>query len=137
LDIHAPGSYQIQAAISALHARARTPGATDWSQIAALYRELDRMAPSPIVRLNGAVAVGMAHGPLAGLTSLERLHLADELDRYFPYHAARADLLRRAGYLDEARASYASALELCQNRAERAFFSRRLVEISRDLAAAD
>lgn len=125
-----PGPYQIQAAIAALHAAAATPADTDWPQIAALYGELWRRAPSPVVALNRAVAVGMARGPLAGLALLQAPELAEALDNYHWYHAAVADFLRRAGYREAARACYVRALALCQNRAERAFLSRRISELS-------
>ncbi|HEX9070151.1 MAG TPA: RNA polymerase sigma factor [Ktedonobacterales bacterium] len=123
------GPYQIQAAISALHLEAATPAETDWPQIAALYRILQRMDPSPVVELNRAVAVAMADGPLAGLALLDRPELASALADYHLYHAARADLLRRAGKLAEASAAYRRALPLCQNERERAFLSRRITEV--------
>lgn len=129
LALRRPGPYQIQAAIAALHARASGPAQTDWPQIAALYDELYRRAPSPVVELNRAVAAGMARGPLAGLALLERPQLAEALDGYHWYHAAVADFLRRAGYHAEARAAYVRALSLCENRAEQAFLSRRIAEV--------
>jgi RNA polymerase sigma-70 factor (ECF subfamily) len=125
-----PGPYQVQAAISALHARAATAAATDWVQIKALYVELARLAPSPIVALNHAVAIGMAHGPIAGLMALDQHRLEAELGHYHWFQAARADLLRRAGYFPEAQAAYTQALALCENRAERAFLTRRLAQVS-------
>jgi RNA polymerase sigma-70 factor (ECF subfamily) len=125
-----PGPYQVQAAISALHAQARRPEDTDWAQIAALYGELLRMMPSPVVELNMAVAVAMADGPLRGLALLNRLELELALRDYYLFHAARADLLRRAGRMDEAGFSYSQALHLCQNERERAFLRRRLAEVS-------
>lgn len=130
LALHRPGPYQIQAAISALHAQAATPGETDWKQIAALYGELARLTPSPVVELNRAVALGMAHGPLYGLMALDQCQLEEELGNYHLYHAARADLLRRAGYAVEAQAAYRRAHALCQNRVERAFLSKRLAELA-------
>jgi RNA polymerase sigma-70 factor (ECF subfamily) len=129
LALRRPGPYQIQAAIAALHAGARTAADTDWPQIAALYEELLHRAPSPVVALNRAVAVGMARGPLAGLALLQRAELAEALDGYHWYHAAVADFLRRAGYREQARAAYTLALALCENRAERAFLSRRIEEM--------
>jgi RNA polymerase sigma-70 factor (ECF subfamily) len=128
-----PGPYQLQAAISALHAQAATAADTDWRQIKALYGELARLTPSPIVELNKAVAIGMAHGPMAGLMALDQQGLDEHLGAYHWFHAARADLLRRAGYFAEAAAAYTRALELCENRAERAFLARRLVEVSHSL----
>jgi len=132
LALRRPGPYQTQAAISALHAQARHAAETDWRQIALLYAALARMAPSPIVELNQAVAVAMVAGPANGLALLDRLQLGEALAHYHLYHAARADLLRRAGRADEATASYAQALALCQNSIERRFLQRRL----RELAAA-
>jgi RNA polymerase sigma-70 factor, ECF subfamily len=130
LALHQPGPYQLQAAINALHAQAARPEETDWRQIVALYQELARQTPSPVVELNRAVAIGMAYGPLSGLMTLDKLQLDKSLGDYHLFHAARADLLRRAGYSAEARAAYAQALALCQNRAERSLLSRRLVELN-------
>lgn len=127
-----PGPFQLQAAISALHAEAATAAETDWAQIVALYWELERRLPSPVVALNRAVAVGMAQGPLAGLMALDQLRLDDALSDYHWYHAARADLLRRAGYAHEAHAAYERALALCHNQAERRFLTRRLAEVATD-----
>jgi RNA polymerase sigma-70 factor (ECF subfamily) len=129
LRMRRPGPYQVQAAISALHAQAKRTGDTDWAQIAALYRELLRMRPSSVVELNRAVAIAMAENPLAGLTLLDRPGLGEELDEYYPFHAARADLLRRAGRLSDAGRAYAQALGLCHNKRERAFLLRRLAEV--------
>jgi RNA polymerase sigma-70 factor (ECF subfamily) len=124
------GPYQIQAAISALHAQAKRSEDTDWTQIAALYRGLLRMTPSPVIELNRVVAVAMADGPLRGLALLDRPELGQALRDYHLFHAARADLLRRAGRLDEAGRAYAQALSLCSNERERAFLQRRLTEVS-------
>jgi RNA polymerase sigma-70 factor (ECF subfamily) len=124
LEQHAPGPYQLQAATAALHARAPRPEDTDWPQIAGLYAALAATAPSPVVELNRAVAVAMADGPGAGLPMLE--DLADELEAYHLFHAARADLLRRLERSDEAAAAYRRALELATNPTERAFLQRRL-----------
>jgi len=134
LAMHRPGPYQIHAAISALHAEAPTPEETDWQQIALLYARLADMTPSPVVELNQAVAVAMAEGPDAGLEMLDRLRLGEALAHYYLYHAARADLLRRAGRTEEAAASYREALSLCQNRIERRFLQRRLTELAARLA---
>ena len=133
LRMRQPGPYQIQAAISALHAEAPTPDETDWQQIALLYARLARMTPSPVVELNAAVAVAMADGADAGLEALDRLRLDEALAHYHLYHAARADLLRRAGRFAEAAASYHEALTLCQNRIERRFLQRRLAELAAQL----
>ncbi|HEY1388583.1 MAG TPA: RNA polymerase sigma factor [Ktedonobacterales bacterium] len=134
LALRRPGPYQIQAAISALHAEAPTPAETDWQQIALLYARLAHMTPSPVVELNQAVAVAMAEGPDAGLEMLDRLRLGEALAHYYLYHAARADLLRRAGRVEEATASYREALSLCQNRIERRFLQRRLAELAARLS---
>ncbi len=125
LALRVPGTYQVQAAIAALHAQAEQPEATDWQQIVALYCELARLQPSPIVDLNRAVAVAMAEGPAAGLTLLEDL----PLERYQWFHSARADLLRRQGRRDAARAAYERALDLATNEAERAFLTKRIDEL--------
>lgn len=125
-----PGPYQLQAAISAVHAEAATAAETDWPQIAALYARLVALDPSPVIQLNHAVAIGMARGPLAGLMALESLQLDGHLKDYHWFHSARADLFRRAGYFAEAKAAYARAFALCHNRAERAYLSRRLAEVS-------
>ena len=125
-----PGPYQIQAAISALHAQAERAEDTDWPQIAALYHELMKMTPSPVIELNRAVALAMADGPLKGLKLLDQPVLKQELSDYYLFHAARADLLRRVGRLNDAGDAYSLALNLCQNERERAFLRRRLVEVS-------
>jgi RNA polymerase sigma-70 factor (ECF subfamily) len=129
MAMHQPGPYQTQAAISALHAQAQRPEDTDWSQIAVLYYVLYEMNPSPIVELNRAVAVAMAEGINRGLILLDRLEDSRELNDYYLFHAARADLLRRSGWLDEALIAYRRALELCQNAIERSFLARRLAEV--------
>ena len=129
LRMRRPGPYQVQAAISALHAQARHPEDTDWTQIAALYGELLRMTPSPVIELNRAAAVAMADGPLRGLALLDRRELEKALRDYYLFHAARADLLRRAGRLNEASVAYNLALGLCQNERERVFLRRRLAEV--------
>ncbi len=130
LQLRRPGPYQVQAAISALHAQAARSEETDWQQIALLYARLAQMTPSPVVELNQAVAVAMAEGPRRGLELLDRLGLGEVLQHYYLYHAARADLLRRADQTDEAIASYRRALELCQNEIERRFLQRRLSELA-------
>jgi RNA polymerase sigma-70 factor (ECF subfamily) len=127
LAVGAPGPYQVQAAISALHVEAASPQSTDWPQIAALYASLASMAPSLVVEVNRAVAEAMAWGPAAGLRRL--LALGGQADRFYPYHAARADLLRRAGEREAAADAYAQALALCGNGAERAYLQRRLGEL--------
>jgi RNA polymerase sigma-70 factor (ECF subfamily) len=124
-----PGPYQIQAAIAALHASAPRAVETDWPQIAALYSDLSRLTRSPVVELNRAVAVAMAHGPEHGLEIVERLNMSGELDGYKLLHATRADLLRRLGRVDEAAGAYERALEQTSNRTEREFLERRLAEV--------
>jgi RNA polymerase sigma-70 factor (ECF subfamily) len=122
-----PGSYQIQAAISALHAEASTAEDTDWQQIAALYGALLRFSPSMVVQVNHAVAMAMAWGVNEGLDLL--LRLEDEADGFYPYHAARADLLRRTGQHEASADAYERAIALCSNSAERAYLQRRLDEL--------
>lgn len=129
LTLRTPGPYQVQAAISALHAEASTAEATDWLQISLLYNTLAKMTPSMVVEVNRAVAVAMAQGAPAGLQLL--LRLAKQADSFYPYHAARADLLRRTNQCEAAADAYARALELCSNSAERAYLQRRLDEISK------
>jgi RNA polymerase sigma-70 factor (ECF subfamily) len=124
-----PGPYQIQAAVAAVHAEAARPEDTDWSEIAALYGELERRMPTPVVQLNRAAAVAMADGPLAGLMLLDQMKLDAALDNYYLFHATRADLLRRLGMNDDALAQYRRALALCQNESERAFLERRITEV--------
>jgi RNA polymerase sigma-70 factor, ECF subfamily len=126
VEIRRPGPYQVQAAIAALHARAPRPEDTDWPQIATLYRGLKAMWPSPVIELNRAVAVAMADGPDAGLALMDPL--ANELDRYHLFHAARADLLRRSGRTVEADAAYRKALALVTNPVERRYLMQRLLE---------
>jgi RNA polymerase sigma-70 factor (ECF subfamily) len=121
------GPYALQAAIAALHAGAPSAAATDWRQIAVLYRELLRTRPSPVVALNRAVAVAEAEGAAAGLALLAQIGGA--LDGYHLFHAARADLLRREGRRGEAAAAYRRALELARTEPERAFLTRRLAEL--------
>ncbi len=131
MELHTPGPYQIQAAISALHAQAKTFTETDWTQIAALYGQLALTQKTPVVDLNYAVALGMARGPLIGLMVMENLQLGDALQEYHLYHAARADLLRRAGDYDAARRAYQDALKLAQTRAERAFLQQRIKSLEK------
>jgi RNA polymerase sigma-70 factor, ECF subfamily len=116
-----PGVYQLQAAISAVHSEAATGAGTDWNQVVALYDQLLTIAPTPVVALNRAVAVAELAGPQAGLDAISGL----DLDGYHPYHATRADLLRRLGRTEEAAAAYATAARLTTNTTERAFLERR------------
>jgi len=123
------GPYQLQAAIAALHGEAESPEATDWPQIAALYGELARIHPSPVVQLNGAVAIGMSEGPRRGLALIDELGVVGELDRYHLFHAARADMLRRLGSFEAAADAYRRALALMANGVERAYLERRLAAL--------
>ena len=121
-----PGPYQVQAAIAALHAGAARAEETDWAQISGLYGALLRYLPTPVVELNAAVAMAMARGPEEGLQWMDRISTREELAGYYLLPAARADLLRRAGRLEEARVAYAAALVLVRNPAERVYLERRL-----------
>jgi len=124
LALKDPGPYQVQAAISSLHAEAPTAEATDWHTIAALYKTLAMMTPSLVVEVNRAVAVAMAEGPQEGLRILEGL--GDRAKGYYPFHVVRADLLRRSGQLEQAIESYERAIALCDNPAERSHLQRQL-----------
>jgi RNA polymerase sigma-70 factor (ECF subfamily) len=119
----APGRYQILAAINAVHTSARDASETDWSQVVALYDQLVRLDPSPIVALNRAIAVAELDGPEVALATVDRL--GDDLAGYHAYHATRADLLRRLGRSQESRAAYDKAIELAGNTAETAYLTRR------------
>jgi RNA polymerase sigma-70 factor (ECF subfamily) len=123
LRAKAVGPYQLQAAIAALHGQARDSQATDWRQIAALYRVLERIEPTPVVRLNRAVAVAMGEGLEEGLAMMNSI---PDLNSYYLFHSARADLLRRLGRDAEAAAAYRSAISLASNQVEIAFLTRRL-----------
>ncbi len=123
------GPYTIQAAIGALHAEASTPRATDWNEIVGLYDVLLRMDPTPVVALNRAVALAMRDGPAAGLGIIDDLLARGELKEYRLAHAARADLLRRLGRANEARAAYQRALALTRQEPERRFLERRIGEL--------
>jgi RNA polymerase sigma-70 factor (ECF subfamily) len=129
MTLYDPGPYQVQAAISALHAEAQTPEDTDWDQIAELYKSLSIMTnASVVVEVNRAVAVSMAVDPQAGLQIL--LGLESQADHFYPYHAARADMLRRSGQREAAADAYKRAIELCTNHAERNYLQQRLKEVS-------
>jgi len=125
------GPYTLQAAIAAVHAEAADAAATDWAQIVGLYDVLLRVEPSPIVALNRAVAVAMRDGPAAGLTLIDAILARGELADYRLAHAARADLCRRLGQTDDARASYERALALTRQEPERRFIERRLAELKK------
>jgi RNA polymerase sigma-70 factor (ECF subfamily) len=124
------GAYQLQAAIAAMHAQSASAANTDWAEIAALYGQLVRLTPTPVVALNHAVAVAMAHGLEEGLARIDRLGAAGPLLAYPLYHAARADLLRRLGRHKDALGSYTKALDLTANRVERAYLQRRVAEFA-------
>jgi RNA polymerase sigma-70 factor (ECF subfamily) len=127
LALRLPGSYQLQAAIAALH----TEDETDWAEIALLYARLVELEPSPVVRLNLAVAVALAHGTEEGLAIVDRI---EGLDDYYLLHSTRADFLRRLGRNDEAATAYERALALAPSEVERAFLHGRLVEGQRGRA---
>jgi RNA polymerase sigma-70 factor (ECF subfamily) len=122
-------AYTLQAAIAAVHADAKSFAATDWRQIVALYNQLLRIHPSPVVQLNRAVAIAMRDGPEAGLTLIDAVLEHGELANYYLAHSARADMCRRLGRIPEARASYEKALALAQQEPERRFLARRLEEL--------
>jgi RNA polymerase sigma-70 factor (ECF subfamily) len=119
------GAYTLQAAIAAVHAQAPSAAATDWPQIVALYDVLLKIDPSPIVELNRAAAVAMSHGPAAGLPLIDAILARGDLHDYYLAHSARADLCRRLGRTDEARAAYTRALALTRQDPERRFLERR------------
>jgi RNA polymerase sigma-70 factor (ECF subfamily) len=129
LRMRSPGSYQIQAAIAAVHAEAADAGATDWPQIEALYEELGRINASPVVMLNYGIAVAMARGIETGLRMIDELGRSGDLNDYHLYHAARADLLRRLQRNDDAASAYERALELATNEVERDYLKRRLESV--------
>jgi RNA polymerase sigma-70 factor (ECF subfamily) len=130
------GPYQLQAAIAAVHAQAKTAEETDWNQIAALYAVLARTTGSPVIALNHAVAVAMSRGFETGLELIEQIAAPRDLDSYYLYHAARADLLRRLRRKEEALAAYERALSLSANAVERRYLRRRMAELSNTSQAA-
>ena len=123
------GSYTLQAAIAAIHAEAKSAAATDWRQIVSLYDQLARIQPSPVVHLNRAVAVAMSDGLEAGLAQVDALLEHGELTNYYLAHSARADMCRRLGRTDEARAAYEKALALTQQEPERQFLRERIRQL--------
>ena len=123
------GPYTLQAAIAAVHAEAATADATDWAQIVGLYDVLARADQSPVIELNRAAAIAMRDGPAAGLAIVDAILARGDLDGYHLAHSARADLCRRLGRGDEARAAYQRALELAKQEPERRFLKRRLREL--------
>ena len=132
-----PGPYAVQASIAAVHCRATRAEDTDWTEILRLYDVLERLQPSPIVSLNRAVAVAMAHGPRPALAIMDRLAAEGGLDKYHLLHSARADLLRRSGFSAEAADAYARALALVSNNSERRFLERRLRDVQSLQAESD
>jgi RNA polymerase sigma-70 factor (ECF subfamily) len=129
LGLHQVGPYQLQAAIAAVHAEAKTPADTDWKQIAALYGGLARINPSPVVALNHAVAVAMSDGLEQGLALIDQLGASGELESYHLYHAARADILRRLGRREAAVEAYKKAADLAANQVEETYLRRRIAEL--------
>jgi RNA polymerase sigma-70 factor (ECF subfamily) len=127
----APGPYQLQAAIAAVHAQASTAEQTDWARIAALYDRLGKLTPSPVIALNHAVAVAMTAGAETGLALIDKIDGLDDLRRYHLLHAARADLLRRLDRREEAAAAYRRAHELADGPADRRFLAQRLRDLDR------
>ncbi len=125
------GPYALQAAIAACHARARVPAETDWARIASLYDALARLAPSPVVELNRAVAVAMAFGPAAGLELVDALHTERSLEAYHLLPSVRGDLLAKVGRFDEARAEFESAASLTRNARERTLLLERAAACAR------
>jgi RNA polymerase sigma-70 factor (ECF subfamily) len=129
------GSYQLQAAIAAVHCEAPNPAATDWPRIVTLYEELMRRSSSPVIALNHAAAVAMSDGPESGLRLIDEIGAGGTLDHYYLFHAARADLLRRLERFVEAHAAYATALSLTTNGVEQKYIQRRLAETTRQATA--
>src|SRR5437868_10664709 len=123
------GSYTLQAAIAAVHAEATSVAATDWRQIVTLYDHLLQIQPSPVVRLNRAVAIAMRDGPEAGLTHIDAVLEDGGLANYYLAHSARADMYRRLGRTAEARSSYEKALALTQQETERQFLQERIRQL--------
>jgi len=123
------GPYTVQAAIAAVHAQAAEPGATDWNEIVGLYDLLLRQDPNPVIELNRAVAVAMRDGPAAGVRLIDAILERGDLRDYRLAHSARAELCRRLGRIDEARASFERALRLTKQEPERRFLERRLAEL--------
>lgn len=124
-----PGAYQLQAAIGALHSEAKKPEQTDWEQIAGLYERLFALNPSPVIALNHAVAIAMTAGWEAGLKRIDVLGASGELDSYYLFHAARADLFRRLNRRKEAAEAYRKALALTTNGVEQEFLRKRLARM--------
>src|SRR6185436_145238 len=130
LRLQRVGSYQLQAAIAAVHAEAKTADETDWRQIVALYEELMRITSSPIVALNHAAAVAMAEGFEKGLALMDAVGADGALQNYYLFHASRADLLRRLHRFDEATVAYTTALSLTTNQVEQNYLRGRVFKMS-------
>ena len=128
------GAYQIQAAISAAHTAAATYEQTNWQEISMLYEKLYKYQPTPVVMLNGAVALSFAHGPAAGLAAIQQIDDDDSLAHYQPFYAAKADMLRRTGRIDEAMIYYRQAVELSGNDSEKRYLRARLERLAKTLA---
>lgn len=126
LRLGRPGAYQVQAAIAALHANAETAEQTDWNEISGLYKRLLELSPSPVVALNYAVALALSGGLEAGLNKIEELGKSSQLESYYLFHAARADILRRLGRREEAQLCYEQAIRLTENSVERSFLQRKI-----------
>jgi RNA polymerase sigma-70 factor (ECF subfamily) len=124
------GLYQVQAAIAAVHANADTAEQTDWTEIAALYKRLLELAPSPVIALNYAVALALSSGLEKGLEEIDKLGASASLESYHLFHGARAEVLRRMGRNKEAESSYRRAMDLTENAIERAFLARRIAGLS-------
>ncbi len=129
-----PGPYQVQAAISALHVEAEHPQDTDWTQIVELYTTLEAMQPTPVVRMNRAIAIAMAGDLALGLRLLDELDKEGDLSHYVSFHSARADLFRRQGDPGKALLAYRHAFDLSKNQVEQSFFRRRITELEGDLS---
>jgi RNA polymerase sigma-70 factor (ECF subfamily) len=127
-----PGPYQIQAAIAAVHAEARTPEDTDWHEVVTLYDRLAAVDPSPVVYLNRAVAVSMASGPESGLRLIDALGLSGNMDHYHLWHSARAALLRRLDEPAQAADAYRRALALATNPVDQRFLKGEIDRLEKD-----
>ena len=130
----APSPYVLQAEIAACHARARTPGETDWPRIVTLYAALAQLAPSPVVELNRAVALAMAFGPQAGLELIDTLMAEPSLENYHLLPSVRGDLLAKLGRFDEARPEFERAASLTRNARERELLRQRAAACARESA---
>lgn len=135
IDLPEAGPYVLQASIAAVHARAENYQATNWRLLVGLYTQLLRLTPSPVIRLNRAVAIAMSGRLHDGLNLIEKIATANDLTDYHPFHAARADILRRLGRMGEAAIAYRRALSLTRNVVEQRYLSRRLEELRSTLGS--